>query len=148
MRRHGHAGSDHAFFFGPTTKRGSHRANRTVPAGEGGGSTWHGQTSVETGLVLVRRGGDEYMITDPLLPVPGAVISRARMDSKAKKRKHQQPAPAADNNGGFMGETAGYKSALVNTGEGACALLNAGEMVATSTTAKCPMRAPAVTEGN
>jgi hypothetical protein len=70
------------------------------------------------------------------------------MDSKAKKRKHQQPAPAADNNGGFMGETAGYKSALVNTGEGACALLNAGEMVATSTTAKCPMRAPAVTEGN
>ncbi|KAG2594611.1 NAC domain-containing protein 18-like [Panicum virgatum] len=57
MRRHGHAGSDHAFFFGPTTKHGSHRASRTVPAGEGGG-TWHGQTSDETGLVLVRRGGD------------------------------------------------------------------------------------------
>jgi len=149
MRRHGHAGSDHAFFFGPTTKHGSHRASRTVPAGEGGG-TWHGQTSVETGLVLVRRGGDgpeislkykkwqfsyldserrttgwvmhEYMITDPLLPVPGAVISRVRMDAKAKK-KLQQPAPAADNNGGFLGEAAGCKSALVNTGEGGCALV-------------------------
>ena len=138
----------------------------------------HGQTSVETGLVLVRRGGDgpeislkykkwqfsyldserrttgwvmhEYVITDPLLPVPGAVISRVRMDAKAKK-KLQQPAPAADNNGGFMGEAAGCKSALVNTGEGgcaACALLNAGEMVAMSTAAKSPsMRTPTMTEG-
>ncbi|CAL4920111.1 unnamed protein product [Urochloa decumbens] len=134
MRCHGHAGSDHAFFFGPTTKREGQRGNRTVPAGEGGGGTWHGQTSVETGLVLFRRGGDgreislkhkkcqfsyldsekkttgwvmhEYMITDPLLPVPGAVISRIRMDPKAKKKHHQQPAPAADSNGGFMGEAA------------------------------------------
>ncbi|CAL4926648.1 unnamed protein product [Urochloa decumbens] len=153
MRRHGHAGSDHAFFFGPTTKSGGHRANRTVPAEEGGG-VWHGQTSVETDLVLVPRGGDgreinikykkcqfsyldserkatgwvmhEYLITDPPLPVPGAVISRIRMDPKSKKKKkQQQPAPANNDS-----------SALVNTGEPGCA-------VASSTAGKSPsMRAP------
>ncbi|KAL6658451.1 hypothetical protein ACP70R_004037 [Stipagrostis hirtigluma subsp. patula] len=60
MRRHGHAGSGHAFFFGPVPDRSRNagRMNRAVPAGDHGpGGTWRGQKGDAARLVLV-RGGD------------------------------------------------------------------------------------------
>nr|XP_034569737.1 NAC transcription factor 56-like [Setaria viridis] len=58
MRRHGHAGSDHAFFFGPQREPDPRKkAARTVAPGEDGvGGTWDGQRSDATRLVLLRAG--------------------------------------------------------------------------------------------
>lgn len=61
LRRHGHAGSDHAFFFGPPSDRAVNgvRACRVVrPGPEGGaGGLWRGHDAKEADLVVVRRGG-------------------------------------------------------------------------------------------
>ncbi|KAL6595693.1 hypothetical protein ACP70R_048033 [Stipagrostis hirtigluma subsp. patula] len=59
LRRHGHAGSDHAFFFAPPRDPAGKgpRAKRSVPAGEyGAGGTWRGQKGQLEDLVLVRGG--------------------------------------------------------------------------------------------
>ncbi|XP_039822538.1 NAC domain-containing protein 77-like [Panicum virgatum] len=59
MRRHGHADSDHAFFFGrPRPADPKKRVERAVDPGEDGvGGTWDGQKSEATRLVLSRAGG-------------------------------------------------------------------------------------------
>ncbi|RLM57720.1 hypothetical protein C2845_PM18G02060 [Panicum miliaceum] len=59
MRRHGHADSDHAFFFGrPRGPEPRKRAVRAVDPGEDGvGGTWNGQRSEATRLVLSHGGG-------------------------------------------------------------------------------------------
>ncbi|PAN41497.1 hypothetical protein PAHAL_8G047700 [Panicum hallii] len=59
MRRHGHADSDHAFFFGrPRGPEPRKRAARAVDPGEDGvGGTWDGQRSEATRFVLSRGGG-------------------------------------------------------------------------------------------
>ncbi|XP_062182017.1 NAC transcription factor NAM-2-like [Phragmites australis] len=59
MRRHGHADSDHAFFFGPACPPGKEAGftNRTIPNGEYGvGGKWRGQKGEEQDLFLVRGG--------------------------------------------------------------------------------------------
>ncbi|RLM69754.1 hypothetical protein C2845_PM17G03430 [Panicum miliaceum] len=59
MRRHGHADSDHAFFFGrPRDPDPRKRTTRAVDPGEDGvGGTWDGQRSGAARLVLTRGGG-------------------------------------------------------------------------------------------
>ncbi|KAK3119453.1 hypothetical protein QOZ80_9AG0670770 [Eleusine coracana subsp. coracana] len=71
LRRHGHAGSDHAFFFGPpreVSKTGAvARTARGVPAGGGGEDggdvrwrgKWRGQKGQEEKLFLYHAGGEE-----------------------------------------------------------------------------------------
>ncbi|RLM58359.1 NAC domain-containing protein 18-like [Panicum miliaceum] len=123
LRRHGHGGSDHAFFVGPPgdpTANGG-RACRRV---RGGSGLWRGQKGEESDLVVARgsrggaelrlryrrynlayyRAGDpstsgwvmhEYHILRPKL-LPGAVLSRIRITDKGKEeRKKQQEAAAA-----------------------------------------------------
>lgn len=67
LRRHGHAGSDHAFFFGPPreiSENGSvARAGRRVPAGEDGvPGMWRGQKGQDERLTLARAGGGELVV--------------------------------------------------------------------------------------
>jgi hypothetical protein len=115
LRRHGHEGSDQAFFFGPPRDPAG-RARRAVRPGlgGGGGGLWRGQKATEADLVVFRRGGGaqlklrfrrnnlsyqhngdantrgwvmhEYHILHPK-PHPGAVLSRIRITDKAKKKK-------------------------------------------------------------
>ncbi|XP_002449098.1 NAC domain-containing protein 41 [Sorghum bicolor] len=62
LRRHGHAGSDQAFFFVPprVMSRNAGRVSRVVspasPCGVGG--VWHGQKAEDKALVIVRGDGD------------------------------------------------------------------------------------------
>ncbi|XP_039778108.1 uncharacterized protein LOC120645383 [Panicum virgatum] len=57
MRRHGHAGSDHAFFGRPRSQDRKRIVRAVGPGEDGVGGTWDGQKSGATRLVLSRAGG-------------------------------------------------------------------------------------------
>ncbi|KAL6870850.1 hypothetical protein ACP4OV_014698 [Aristida adscensionis] len=125
LRRNNHAGSDHAFFFGPVPDqaRNGGRKNRAVPAGDHGpGGTWRGQKGREGNLVLARGGGGgemEFVYVKYELtyysneakgssgwvmheyqitspPLPHAIISRVKITDRAKKlRRRLQQQQAA-----------------------------------------------------
>jgi hypothetical protein len=59
LKRHGHEGSDHAFFFGPPPTDASRGKTRAVP---GGGGVWEEQRASEETITLERPGGGEVDI--------------------------------------------------------------------------------------
>ncbi|RLM70096.1 NAC domain-containing protein 18-like [Panicum miliaceum] len=94
LRRHGHGGSDHAFFVGPP-------GDPVARAGRGGAEL---RLRYRRYNLAYYRAGDpstsgwvmhEYHILRPRL-LPGAVLSRIRITDRGKKeRKKQQEAAAA-----------------------------------------------------
>ncbi|KAG2560638.1 hypothetical protein PVAP13_8KG081000 [Panicum virgatum] len=115
MRRHGHAGSDHAFFGRPRSQDRKRIVRAVGPGEDGVGGTWDGQKSGATRLVLSRAGGGaaaprlevtykrhnlgwvmhDYRIVDPP-HLADTVLYRVRITDRRKKEqgKQQQQADA------------------------------------------------------